>query len=117
VPVQHFLEHNARSHPDKTALVCGTSRLSYVEIERAANRLAHGLQTLDVAQGDRIALLLPNSVEAVVSIFGVLKAGAVFVPLDPATRQDKLAHILRDCAAVSIVVTFLAGLFSLLLNL
>ncbi len=75
--VERFLEDAAKRFPDKTALVCGERRLRYAELEAESNRLAHGLIDLGVERGDRVAVYLDNSVEAVVSIFAVLKAGAV----------------------------------------
>lgn len=101
--VQDFLHHSARRFPDKVALVCGDARLTYAELESAANRLAHRLQNLGVARGDRVATYLPNSVEAVVGIFAVLKTGGVFVVVNRATKPDKLAFILNNCRASALI--------------
>ena len=94
--VHHRLEVNAARHPRSTALVHGEQRVSYAGLDRAANRLAHGLIARGVAPGDRVAVLLDNSVEAVVSIFGVLKAGAAFTLLSPTTKSEKLAFVVAD---------------------
>jgi long-chain acyl-CoA synthetase len=99
VNVETFLEQSARSTPDKTALVCDNQRLSYRGIEEQCNRLAHGLVALGVERGDRVAICLDNTVEAVVSIFAVLKAGAVFVLVNTATKPEKLTYILDNCGA------------------
>jgi long-chain acyl-CoA synthetase len=104
VQLESFLEQSARRHPDKTALVCGQRRFTYAEIDAAANRLARALADHGVARGDRVAVHLDNSVEAVVSIFAVLKAGAVFLMVNPTTKSDKLAYILQNCRARALVL-------------
>lgn len=111
--LEAFLEESARRFPQKTALVFQAARLSYAEIERLSNRLAHALQEGGVQRGDRVAIFLENSVEAVVSIFAVLKTGAVFLMINPSTQADKLAFVLNDCRAVALVShTKLEGVFS-----
>ena len=82
--VQHLLEGNADSRPGSVALVSGGRRLTYSDVERDANRLAHLLIQAGVHRGDRIAILLENSAEAVISVFAALKVGAIFVVLNPA---------------------------------
>ena len=97
--VEEFLEHSAKRFPDKTALVCEEQRLTYSQIEEQCNRLAHGLIATGVKRGDRVALFLDNSVESVLSIFAVLKAGAVFTVVNPAMKSEKLTHILNNSGA------------------
>jgi amino acid adenylation domain-containing protein len=101
--VQDFLHRSVARTPDKVALVCDGSRLTYAEIEASANRLANALITHGVRRGDRVGIFLNNSVEAVVSIFAVLKAGAVFVVINHTTKEDKLAYILNNCRATALV--------------
>src|SRR4051794_8211354 len=90
--VRDFLEDSARRLPEKTALVCDGRRLSYGEVDAMANRLSHALADYGVKRGDRVALFLPNCVETVVGIFAILKAGAVFVAINPTTKRDKLIY-------------------------
>jgi len=97
--VQEFLANSARRLPDKTALVCGNRRLTYGELDAMADRLANALAGLGLGRGDRVVLQLHNSVEAVVGIFATLKAGGVFVPINPTTKNDKLTYILNNCRA------------------
>ena len=73
--LEEFLDLSADRFPDKVALVAGTQRLTYRVLEEQANRLAHSLTELGVERGDRVAIYLENSVEAVLSIFATLKAG------------------------------------------
>ncbi len=97
--VQEFLEQSASRLPDKVCLICDGQRLTYAQVEEQANRLARALLSLGLQRGERVGLYLPNSVPLVVSIFAVLKAGGVFVIVNPSTKQDKLAGILNNCQA------------------
>jgi long-chain acyl-CoA synthetase len=97
--VEQFLENSARQFPDKVALISGDERLTYQQIEERANQLAHALIAAGVERGDRVVTFLPNSVETVLAIFATLKAGAVFVVLNPTTKADKLTYILNNCRA------------------
>lgn len=102
--IQDFLERHAARQPEAIALVCANRRVSYGELDALANRVAHGLQQCGVQRGDRVAMLLGNSVEAVAAIFGALKANAVFVVLNTQARQEKLAWTLDHCGAVVLLV-------------
>jgi long-chain acyl-CoA synthetase len=97
--VQELLERSARQGPEAIALVCGGRRVSYAELDALANGVAHGLQKQGVQRGDRVAIFLHNSVEAVAAMFGVLKAGGTFVVLNFQTKHEKLAYILNHCSA------------------
>ena len=101
--VQDFLQNSATRTPDKVALVFQKQRLTYQEIDAQTNRLAQALLDHGVQRGDRVAIYLPNSVEAVVAIFAILKAGAVFSVINHTTKLDKLAYILNDCRATGLV--------------
>jgi len=97
--VNHFLRNSATRSPHKTALVCGEHRWSYADIEAQAHRMANGLLDLGIQRGDRVAIWLPNSVEAVIAIFATLKIGAIFTVINATTKQEKLAYVLNNCAA------------------
>ena len=103
--LETFLEQSARLRPEKVALVCDAQRMTYAELEATANRLSHGLIAQGVRRGDRVAIHIENSIEAVVSIFAVLKAGAVFLVVNPTTKTDKLAYILNNCRATALIAT------------
>lgn len=94
-----FLRDSADRFPDKVALVCDERQLTYAQIEEQTNRVANGLLSLGVHRGDRVAVWLPNSVEAVIAIFGILKAGATFTVINPSTKPGKLAFVLTNCTA------------------
>jgi len=98
-----WLEAHASEQPDRVALVCDSRRYSYRDIDTSAHRLAATLQAHGVRRGDRVALYLENCVEAVVSIFAVLKAGAVFMPVNPQVKADKLRYLLIDSGARALI--------------
>lgn len=102
--VHDFLRDSAGHWPAKVALVCDDQRLTYGEIERRTNSLAALLISLGVRRGDRVALYMPNRIELVVGIFGILKAGGVFVVINHSTKQEKLNYIIRNCQARGIIV-------------
>lgn len=101
--LQSFLEKSAARLPEKIALVVGDRRHTYAEIDHAANRLARSLLDAGVERGDRVAIFLDNGLEAVVSIFGALKAGAVFMVINPTTKAEKLRFILDNSRAAALI--------------
>ncbi|MBM4332166.1 MAG: AMP-binding protein [Deltaproteobacteria bacterium] len=101
--VNHFLERSSERLPRKVALVCGEQRWTYEEINNAADGLAASLVEMNVKRQDRVAIFLDNSFESVVSIFGAMKAGAVFMVLNPTLKAGKLNLILRDSGARAVI--------------
>ena len=91
--------------PDAVAVSFGGTHVSYRELDEAANRLAHLLVGHGVGPGQRVALLFSRSVEAIVAILGVLKTGAVYVPIDPAVPDARLEFVLADAEPVAVVTT------------
>lgn len=108
VPLDHLLLHGylsatARRSPDKLALVCGDERMTFATVDALSDRLAAALQDMGVARGDRVVAMLENGPEMVVALWAILKAGAVFVPVGPATKGDKLAFIVSDSEAAALI--------------
>lgn len=101
--VNHFLENSAIKHPNKIALITKEGRYSYQELDQMANRIAHALIAEGIEKGDRVAIFLDNSVEAVVSLFGVMKAGGIFLMINPTTKTEKLTYILNNCRATAFI--------------
>lgn len=97
------LRRAAALAPEREAVVAGERRMTYAELDAAASALAARLHALGVARGDRVALLLPNGADAAVAVYGALRAGAAFTPLNPTIKADKLAYVLHDCEAVAVV--------------
>ena len=94
--------------PEAVAISAGDRSWTYREVKGAANRLAHVLAARGVGPGQRVALLLPRSAEAVVAMLAVLKTGAAYVPIDPAVPAARIAFVLADAAPVAAITT--AGL-------
>jgi long-chain acyl-CoA synthetase len=99
VLVHQFLEESAGRSPNKIALVCDGKRWTYAQLDALSNQAAQALLQAGVQRGDRVAIYLQNSVEAVISIFGTLKAGGTFVYVNHTTKQDKLRYVLQNCRA------------------
>ncbi|MBA7640048.1 Long-chain-fatty-acid--CoA ligase [subsurface metagenome] len=91
-----MLEAVAGRYGEKTAIVSGDRRLSYADLDKASNKVANALVKMGVSKGDRIAMLLSNSPEFVIIYFGVVKAGAIAVPLDPKYKVDELVVLFDD---------------------
>lgn len=99
-PLLHdFLETTAARLPEKVALVCKGTRVTYGEIDRQANALAHALLESGVERSDRVVIFADNTVETVVSFWAVLKANAIVSIINPLTKADKLTYYLNDCRA------------------
>jgi long-chain acyl-CoA synthetase len=103
--VNEFLEKNADRFPDKEALISGDVRLTYRELDTVANRLARALKESGVRYCDRVAILLDNGPEAVTSIWGILKAGATFLVINPTTKTRKITYILNNCRASALITS------------
>ncbi|AIY42364.1 Peptide synthetase [Collimonas arenae] len=96
--LHQLCEAQAERTPQAVAVQQGEQQLSYVELNRQANQLAHYLRELGVQPDDRVAICVERSLAMVVGLLAVLKAGAAYVPLDPAYPADRLAHMLADSA-------------------
>jgi amino acid adenylation domain-containing protein/non-ribosomal peptide synthase protein (TIGR01720 family) len=97
--VHQLFEEQAASDPDAVAVVFGEERLSYQDLNRRANQLAHTLRTYGVGPEVLVCLYLERSPELIVGMLGVLKAGGAFVPLDPTLPPERLSFILHDTQA------------------
>ncbi|HEX8559980.1 MAG TPA: amino acid adenylation domain-containing protein [Pyrinomonadaceae bacterium] len=96
VPLHQLIEEQAERTPDALAVVSDEGQLTYRELNRRANQLAHHLRGLGVGPEALVGVLLERSVELVVALLGVLKAGAAYVPLDPGYPPQRLAFMLED---------------------
>jgi amino acid adenylation domain-containing protein len=100
----HLLAAQARRSPDAVAVVAGPDTLTYGELARAANRVATRLRRHGVGPGTIVAVCAQRSVELVVGLLGVLKAGAAYLPLDPDYPAERLSYMLSDAGAVALLV-------------
>ena len=101
--LQRLLTEAAARQPQRPAVASDGCLLTYQELDRLSNKVARALLRLGVASGDRVGILAPKSAAAVVGLYGVLKAGACYVPLDPKAPAGRLSHIVRDSGAAVIV--------------
>jgi long-chain acyl-CoA synthetase len=99
-----MLEESARQYGGKTAVALGDFRLSYTELDEASNRVANTLLEAGVSKGDRVAILLPNSPRYAVIYFGIVKIGAIAVPLDTKYKIRELASLFNHCQPRVLVV-------------
>jgi len=101
--IHHFLEHSAEKYPDKVAFIHEDVRATYAQINAKANQLANWLIDQGITTGDRIALILENCLEYVISYYGGLKAGAVVAPLSSDIKPDGLRYLLGQLEAKAII--------------
>ncbi len=97
--LHQLFEAQVERTPEAIALVYEEQQLTYAELNRRANQLAHYLQSVGVAPGSFVAVCLPPSIEMIVALLGVLKAGAAYLPLDPAYPQERIALMLSVSGA------------------
>jgi amino acid adenylation domain-containing protein len=102
--IHELFEAQVAQRPDATALCFEGSCLTYAELNRRANQLAHHLQRLNVAPESLVGICLERSLELIVGILGVFKAGGAYVPLDPHYPRERLAYMLED-AQVPLLLT------------
>lgn len=111
VPITDHLRHWARRYPDRPAYVFYGAEISYAELDDASDRFAGWLASAGVQAGDRVGVLLPNCPQFVIAMMGILKAGAVHVPVNPMFQRHELQHELADAGVeVLVAATELLGL-------
>src|SRR5438445_6440302 len=93
----HWVNRQAETRPDAVALVMGADTLRYGELETLSNQLARLLNRAGCRKGDRVCFLMPKSCAAIVSMIGILKAGCVHVPVDPASPPLRMRKIIESC--------------------
>ena len=99
-----LLEYRATEHPEQTFVKWREERMSWGAFYDGVLRIASGLRTLGVEQGDRVAVMMPNRPEFLLAHFGAICAGAAPVPVNTAQRGETLSYLLKDCGARAIVV-------------
>ncbi|EDY49090.1 amino acid adenylation domain-containing protein [Streptomyces clavuligerus] len=102
--LHELLRRAATAHPARLAVVDGPREYSYAELDDRSDRLAALLERTGVGPGDRVGLHLDKSFEAIVGIYGALKAGACYVPLDPQAPESRLRVIAEDCG-ITVLLT------------
>lgn len=101
--LQHLLTESAGRHPDRIAVERGAASLSYMQLNRQSDGLAQLLRQEGITAGERVGILLPKSPDQVTALFGLLKAGVIYVPLDPAAPEARIDQVIRQCAITRLV--------------
>src|SRR5437762_11261221 len=105
--LQQLLTESATRQPDAEAVRLLDQALTYAELEKLSNQLAHALLEIGVVPGDRIGIYLHKSPAAIASIFGTMKTGACYVPVDPNAPGLRLAEIARQCSFRALITSSL----------
>ncbi|MDJ0754265.1 MAG: amino acid adenylation domain-containing protein [Ardenticatenaceae bacterium] len=95
--LQHTIDRAAAKTPEKIAFRFDEQSLTYGQMAERTNQLAHQLVALGVKKGDRVGVYLHQSMESAIAIYGIMKAGAAYVPFDPSLPQERVAFMLQDC--------------------
>ncbi len=93
----------AECAPNRTALIVGEREHSYGELDQRADSVAAGLRERGVQRGDRVAIMLPNGIDAVVVIQATLRAGAAIMPVNPTAKHDRVSDLLRRSSAAMLI--------------
>lgn len=101
--IHELFEEQVDRAPEAVAVVYGNRRLTYAELNRRANQLAHALVVRGVRPDDRVGLCVERSTDLVVGLLGILKAGGAYVPLDAGYPAERLRYMLRDSAPAVLV--------------
>src|SRR5277367_264859 len=102
--LQQLLTKSAKAYPEKAAVWARGQSITYRELDERSNQLAHFLRAKGIQKGDRVGLFFPKSVESIISMLGVLKAGGVYVPLDPQAPADRVGYIIGNCG-IRVLIT------------
>ena len=95
--LHHLLINSARKFPERIAVSFKDEEISYRDLDEQTGKLATILINKGVKRGDRVGILINKSIPSIISIFGILKAGAVYVPLDPKAPSSRIAYIIENC--------------------
>ena len=103
--LHQYLDRSAQTYPDHTAIEeAGPGRITYQELASLSDQLRDRLFHLGVRSGDRVGIYLSKSIDAVAAIFGVLKTGAAYVPVDPGAPAPRNAYILANCSVKAVLL-------------
>ncbi|MEO8425431.1 MAG: amino acid adenylation domain-containing protein [Actinomycetota bacterium] len=103
--LHELMQRSAGRDPSHEAVRCAGRTLNYGELNAASNAIAQALIAAGVERGDRVAVYMTKRVEAIAGIYGVLKAGAAYVPLDPKAPVSRVALVANDCAIAAMLTT------------
>ncbi|NEO98263.1 MAG: SDR family NAD(P)-dependent oxidoreductase [Symploca sp. SIO2E9] len=103
--LHHLLISSAQTHSDRVAVQQQEHTITYRQLDEKSNQLANTLSYIGIERGDRVGIYLDKSIEAVIAIFGILKAGATYVPLDSYAPIKRIAFIIKNCQIKTLIST------------
>jgi amino acid adenylation domain-containing protein len=103
--LHQLLSESVFHYADRIAVTFKDKSLTYAELEIKSNQTALMLSQQGIQKGDRVGILLSKCIESIVSIFGIMKAGAIYVPLDPSAPATRIGHIIAHCGIELIITT------------
>ncbi|HWU39833.1 MAG TPA: AMP-binding protein, partial [Candidatus Acidoferrum sp.] len=103
--LHQLLTQSDERYPEKEALIDRDETITYRALDHLSDQVARTLRMHGVAKGDRVGIYLNKSIRSVVAIFGLLKAGGVYVPLDPSAPVRRVAFMIEDCSMKALVTT------------
>src|SRR5262249_49694340 len=103
--IHHLLKCSAERFPEKEALIHGSHRMTYSQVDQAVSSLAHGMRAAGLKRGERLGILLEPSVPQALAIFAAAQANAVFVPINHLLYPEQVAHIMSDCGIKALLST------------
>jgi len=103
--LQELIQKQARQFPEKTAVACGESTLTYAELDLRANRFANVLRSRGVQRGQRVGICVERSTNMLAAVLGIMKAGAAYTPLDPMFPEERLRFMAEDAELALLVST------------
>lgn len=101
--LQHRLEASAQKYPEHDVVRFRDKALTYAQLSQKSNQLANLLHEQGIEKGDRVGVYLNKSLETLIAIYGIMKAGAAYVPLDPQSPVSRLLGIIEDCHIKGII--------------
>jgi len=104
IPLTEYLRRRAREHPDRVAYNFYGREITFAELDALSDKFGAYLLSQSVVPGDRVGVMLPNCPQFVISFYGILKAGAVHVPINPMFREAEISYELQDSEASLILV-------------
>jgi len=94
--LQHLLQESTNRYPDKEAVICSESSITYADLNNKSDQLSQALIQSGVKMGDRVGVMLSKSIESIICIFGILKAGASYIPIDPLAPASRIKYIINN---------------------
>ncbi len=103
--IHQLLSESAAMYPDKEAIAFQGDTITYADLDVESNKLAHSLLGVGIERGDRVGIYMNRGIVSIVGVFGILKAGAIYVPIDPFCPPGRLSYIIIKCKIASLITS------------